>query len=304
MTPCNYTLSLHAMTCEKLEFLLPAVFTIGPKDDPDSLKLYAKLLSNSTGTGDNTVEELVRGIVEGETRVITAGMTIEEIFKERKLFKDHVMRGVQSELSQFGMLIYNANVKELQDAPGSEYFKYLRLKSHEGAINQAKVDVAQAKFKGAVGEKEREGEQRKETSKIEANAVVFEQSREIEMSDARSKLLVQKAGFENLIDIAKIEAQKKVQMRDAELQKDVELLRAAVLRKISLINNRGKAESRENVHRYCGCRNYLMLIFTELKLKLMRIYIKNKKMLKPCDFLMIHRPPESSKFSNTCFNNR
>jgi flotillin len=97
-------------------------------------------------------------------------MTIEEIFKERKLFKEHVMKNVQSELAQFGMIIYNANVKELQDAPGSEYFKYLRLKSHEGAINQAKVDVAQAKFKGAVGEKEREGEQRKATSKIESDA--------------------------------------------------------------------------------------------------------------------------------------
>ena len=145
--------------------LLPAVFTIGPEDKPESLVKYARLLANSNR--DKDVEELVRGIVEGETRVIAAGLTIEEIFKERKLFKDHVMKGIQSELSQFGMIIYNANVKELQDAPGSEYFKYLRLKSHQGAINQAKVDVAQAVFKGTVGEKQQEGEQRKVTSQIE-----------------------------------------------------------------------------------------------------------------------------------------
>lgn len=200
MTPNNYTLSLHAMTVEKLEFLLPAVFTIGPEDKPESLQKYARLLANATNDNNprNNVEELVRGIVEGETRVIAAALTIEEIFKERKLFKEHVMKSVQSELSQFGMVIYNANVKELQDAPGSEYFKYLRLKSHEGAINQAKVDVAQAKFKGAVGEKEREGEQRKATSKIESDAVVFEQGREIEMSEARSKLQVEKTGYDNL----------------------------------------------------------------------------------------------------------
>lgn len=139
------------------------------------------------------------------------------------------MKNVQSELSQFGMIIWNANVKELQDAPGSEYFRYLRLKSHEGAINQAKVDVAQAKFKGAVGEKEREGEQRKVTSHIESDAVVYEQAREVEMSDARAKLTVQRTGFNNLIEIANIEAQKKAQMRDAELQKEVELRRAMVL---------------------------------------------------------------------------
>lgn len=38
---------------------------------------------------------------------------------------------------------YNANVKELQDTPGSEYFAFLSRKAHEGALNQAKVDVAE-----------------------------------------------------------------------------------------------------------------------------------------------------------------
>ncbi len=71
------------MTVEKLEFLLPArylhfqptnpSFTIGPKDEPDCLKKYAKLLANAVNgsSNNNSVEELVRGIVEGETRVIT-----------------------------------------------------------------------------------------------------------------------------------------------------------------------------------------------------------------------------------------
>jgi flotillin len=59
-----------------------------------------------------------------------------------------VIKGIQDELVQFGMKIYNANVKQLQDTPGSEYFKYLRLKSQEGAINKAKVDVARARMMG------------------------------------------------------------------------------------------------------------------------------------------------------------
>ncbi|KAI8893401.1 hypothetical protein BC833DRAFT_624917, partial [Globomyces pollinis-pini] len=146
LTPMNYTLSLHAMTVEKLEFTLPAVFTIGPEDTPESILKYARLLAANSEQSMKHIQELVTGIVEGETRVIAAGMTMEEIFKERKFFKEHVLQGIQSELTQFGMIIYNANVKQLQDSPGSEYFKYLRLKSQEGAINQAKVDVAQAKM--------------------------------------------------------------------------------------------------------------------------------------------------------------
>lgn len=46
---------------------------------------------------------------------------------------------------------YNANVKELQDTAGSEYFKVLSRKAHEGASNQAKVDVANAMMMGNIG---------------------------------------------------------------------------------------------------------------------------------------------------------
>lgn len=33
LTPKSYTFVLHAMSKEKMEFVLPCVFTIGPKDD-------------------------------------------------------------------------------------------------------------------------------------------------------------------------------------------------------------------------------------------------------------------------------
>ena len=99
---------------------------------------------------------------------------------------------MQTELEQFGMVIYNANVKQLQDSPGSgkhttlcrrrttswmisfsyfcslEYFSYLRQKVHEGACNQAKIDVATAKMKGDIGERERYGETKQEIARIDA----------------------------------------------------------------------------------------------------------------------------------------
>ena len=58
------------MTCEKLQFSLPAVFTIGPDDTADSLRKYAKILtgrdaSKSTreaSTGRSHVQDIVKGI--------------------------------------------------------------------------------------------------------------------------------------------------------------------------------------------------------------------------------------------------
>lgn len=86
------------MTVEKLQFSLPAVFTIGPDNNLDALKKYALLLSgDADGTAPkkgavnparrNHVQDIVKGIIEGETRVIVSSMTMEEIFKERQIFK-------------------------------------------------------------------------------------------------------------------------------------------------------------------------------------------------------------------------
>ena len=69
---------------------------------------------------------------------------------------------MQKELDQFGLCIYNANVKELQDTPGSEYFAFLSRKAHEGASNQARIDVAEARMRGEIGEAAKKGHAKQE----------------------------------------------------------------------------------------------------------------------------------------------
>ncbi len=145
--PHDYAMNLQAMTKEKLQFLLPVVFTVGPDvnqrgpgsthpagqdshysgahsdgtpagDDHvherrdnlgDSLMKYAMLLADSgTNKGGNHqfLEGIVKGIIEGETRVLVSSMTMEEIFTEREVFKRRIFRNIQSELDQFGLKIY------------------------------------------------------------------------------------------------------------------------------------------------------------------------------------------------------
>ena len=110
ISPFDFSLNLQAMTIEKLQFALPAVFTIGPDNDLDALKKYALLLSGNPDGGSpasragtimpatrNHVQDIVKGIIEGETRVIVSSMTMEEIFKERQIFKQKVIDSVQHE---------------------------------------------------------------------------------------------------------------------------------------------------------------------------------------------------------------
>jgi flotillin len=163
--PHDYAMNLQAMTKEKLQFLLPVVFTVGPdvnqrgantragahdhephytgagsdgtpavddhvhdnrrEDQGDSLMKYAMLLADSgANKGANNhqfLENIVKGIIEGETRVLVSSMTMEEIFTEREVFKRRIFRNIQSELDQFGLKIYNANVSTLPSTVSSHH---------------------------------------------------------------------------------------------------------------------------------------------------------------------------------------
>jgi flotillin len=172
------------------------------------------------------VQNIVKGIIEGETRSVVSTMTMEELLKERRIYRDKVIAGVQTELEQFGLCIYNANVKELQDTPGSEYFAYLSRKAHEGALNQARVDVAEARMKGEVGEAQRQGEAKQEIAKINADTAIKETERKADKAQADATLTNKEISIEKTLNLARIEAKRAAETKDTELQKTLEVKRA------------------------------------------------------------------------------
>jgi flotillin len=113
-----------------LQFLLSVAFTVGPdvrnpqaaKDDTahpehdkvSPLEKYAMFLATAKNTNGSHVDNIVKGIVESETRVLVSSMTMEEMFTARDTFKKRVFENIQAELDQFGLKIYNAGVKELR----------------------------------------------------------------------------------------------------------------------------------------------------------------------------------------------
>ncbi|KAH7283116.1 hypothetical protein KP509_35G061400 [Ceratopteris richardii] len=245
VTPVNYEFDVQAMSAEKLPFKLPAVFTIGPRsDNPEALIKYARLV-HSQGKHSAPVNDLVKGIIEGETRVLAASMTMEEIFKGTKEFKSEVFGRVQLELDEFGLRIYNANVKQLVDIPGHEYFSFLGQKVQQEAANAAKVAVAEAKYKGDVGEKERKGLTLQNAAKVDAETKVlslkqqqiarqqelqtdaetkvFENTRKAEIAMADAELAKKSAFWSQEAEVAKIQSVNAAKMKEAELQRELQI---------------------------------------------------------------------------------
>jgi len=232
MHPRNYSFSLHGMSQEKLEFLLPVVFTIGPNKDPHLLMEYVRVLSgverDASGTGINTVDSIILGILEGEVRTLSSAMSMEDIFNNRQGFKDTIIRNIQHELDKIGLFIYNANIKELTDSKDSQYFANLRQKKLSEAENQAKVDIAEARKVGDIGQKEREATTRQRVAAFEADTVLKENEMTQTIEKSKADLSVVQSQAMQRIEVARIEAINNAKMKETQLQKQVEVERISM----------------------------------------------------------------------------
>ncbi|KAF1356536.1 hypothetical protein BDV97DRAFT_394444 [Delphinella strobiligena] len=199
ITPFDFPIDFQAMTSEKLN---------SPSGNSEG-----RVARGTVSTGRGHVQDIVKGIIEGETRAIVSTMTMEEIFNKRQIFKDKVIACVQSELNQFGLKVYNANVKELQDTEGSH-------------TNQAKVDVANARMTGEVGEAEKQGETKQQIAEINATTAIRETDRKVENANADSHLQSCQIEIEQKLNLKRIVATRAAEERDAELMKGVERKKA------------------------------------------------------------------------------
>ena len=223
MSPASYKFSVNAMSKEKMEFNFPAVFTIGPKNSQDSLTNFSRYLLNQE---EEEVNNLIRGIIEGETRTMSANLAIEEIFTGRTEFKKDIVENVQKQLDQYGLEIYNANIEELKDGDQSNYFKSLSQRIKSEAENRAKTEVAEQNKKGEIGVKEREGETRQQISIIEADTTLVENQRQEQILKSKAELEKTRAEQNLIITHAKIKADNEALIKRMELEKDVEIKRA------------------------------------------------------------------------------
>lgn len=245
LTPINYTFDLKAMSREKMDFELPGVFTIAPDNESiESVQLYAQRFA---GTTSQERREIVEGVIEGGARSLAANLDLEEIFRDRTKFKNEIQVHIAEDLKPFGLVILNANIKELQDTEQNKYFSILRQRTVENAINQAKVDVAEATKIGDIGEKEKQTETRKQVAIFEADAVTIENERKQQIRYSEAELRKREAILSREIEVAEIEAKMFSALREQELEREVQMKRLEQeterLRAIDMSRARVEAET-------------------------------------------------------------
>lgn len=211
-----------AMSKEKIAFKMPVAFTVGPLDTPEGLQ---NMIKSIIGVTADKFDNLVLVAVAGACRRQAGTLELEHIFSDRTKFRDEVIDIINRELFSFGLNILTMNIEELEDMEGNEYFKYLRRRALEGAVNMAKIDVAEKQKEGDIGQKLYQSETRRELAELEKGAKVVENSRDIEVSKSNSDRDVAKVEYDRAVKVAQYEADAGAEKRRFELQCEVEEVR-------------------------------------------------------------------------------
>ena len=215
------------MTQEKIEFRLPMVFSFAPilpEDDLEATIRYARYFSDSTD--DATLRRTILGIVEGETRALTAEMTVEDVFHKRDMFKSLIEDRVGLEIKELGLRIINANIKELMDSDeNNKYFTYRKQRAIETANYEAQVAVSEAQKVGKIGIMERQTATRIALSRLDSQVQTEENKRSEEISISEGDLQEAIAAARQRKEVADIESNMAVRSIESDLQQQVEIIR-------------------------------------------------------------------------------
>ena len=183
------------MSKDKLPYAIPAAFSLAVRNDVAAVAAYARLVTEANSP--QGMDAVVRDVLEGETRALAANLSIEDVFSGRATFLGEVQAAVAGVLGQYGVTVLNANVRELMDSPGSDYFASQSQRISAEARNSALADVAAADKRGRVAEAERLGETRARVAEVEATArkaegaaeqAVLQTSADVDSTRARTLL--------------------------------------------------------------------------------------------------------------------
>ncbi len=136
-----------ALSKKNIRVAVPSTFTIAVSTEPDIMNNAAERL---LGLRDQEISTQARDIILGQMRLVIATLTIEEINQDREKFLDLVNKNVNFELNKVGLYMINVNIRDITDESG--YIEALGQKAAAEAINQAKIEVAEAERSGAIGQ--------------------------------------------------------------------------------------------------------------------------------------------------------
>ena len=174
LRPLQIPVNLDNALCKQnIRINVPSIFTVGVSTSPEIMGNAAERLFGQT---PEAIAELAKDIIFGQLRLVIASMLIEEINADRETFLRAVEANVAEELKKLGLELLNVNITDITDESG--YIAAIGQRAAAGAINKARVDVAEEQRKGSIGSAEAKKLERIAVSQAEAEAASGEANAE------------------------------------------------------------------------------------------------------------------------------
>ena len=231
-----------ALSLQNIRINVPSTFTIGVSTEPTIMANAAERL---LGFKMDDIEEMAREIIFGQLRLTVATLTIEQINQDRDAFLELIQKNVGAEMRKVGLYLINVNIADITD--DAEYIDSIGKKAAAGAIEQARIEVANAERDGAIGKakadrareievaenqaeaekgrKAAQADQRVFVEQQEAMAIAGENAAQAEIALANADLAEAEASAKQRADVATAQAEAEIQK--AVYQEEEQKLRAS-----------------------------------------------------------------------------
>ena len=220
LRPMQINVNLDNALCKQnIRISVPSVFTVGVSTDP---ALMGNAADRLLGLSPDAIADLAKDIIFGQLRLVIASMMIEEINADRESFLRSVEANVAEELKKLGLVLLNVNITDITD--GSGYIEAIGQRAAAGAINQAKIDVAEETRKGSIGSAEASKNESIAVSKANAEAAagvaLAEREQRIAVSQANAEAAAGEADAQRNQRIAVSQANAKAAAGEADAERE------------------------------------------------------------------------------------
>ena len=229
LKPMTINIDLRgALSLQNIRINVPSTFTIGVSTEEAVRNNAAERL---LGFKVADIEEMAKEIIFGQLRLTVATLTIEQINQDRDSFLELIQKNVGAEMRKVGLYLINVNIADITDE--SDYIESIGKKAAATAVEQARIDVANAERDGAIGKAEAdrvkeiqvaqntaeaekgrkaaEADQRVYVEQQEAMAVGGENAAQAEIARANADLAEAEASAKQRADVATAQAEAEIQ---------------------------------------------------------------------------------------------
>jgi len=171
-------------------------------------EMLAAACEQFLGKSEHEIQDVAKETLEGHQRAIMGNMTVEEIYKDRKLFSKSVFEVASSDLVNMGITVVSYTLKDIKDDEG-----YL------DALGMART--AQVKRDARIGEAEARRDAGIREARAEDARLAGQLTSEAQVAKAKRDLLLKQAACDKEVETLKAKSELAYQLQAAKTQQEI-----------------------------------------------------------------------------------